>query len=396
MNQFYWPDAAATSQYLTDLTRYLASQGHDIEVVCGDSSYAQVAAEEEPPAKVHRISCLRFSSGMAPRMFSYASFFFGALWAGFRVPAPDVVVTLTTPPMLSVIGTLLKKFRGVKHFIWEMDLFPEALVDVGMAKPDSRMISLLGHIADWSRLRSDGVIALGSCMRRRLMDRGIPACKIHTAENWADGTQIRPLPPQESGPLTVLYSGNLGRSHDIDTILYAMQQLNSDPRFHFHFVGDGPRRKDVVDFSQKNGLANVSLAPYCPRDEISANLASGDIGLVTQRDSCSGTVVPSKVYGLLAAGRPILYIGPRDSTPAEIIRRFDCGWQIDCGDGEAVVELLRELDSNRHRITAAGARARTAFLEHYDLPQGVARICAIIAEPVAVPAPYVPPLAERV
>jgi colanic acid biosynthesis glycosyl transferase WcaI len=389
INQFFWPDGAATSQYLTDLTRFLAAQGHEVEVLCGDTSYARLdAGEEEPPAIVHRITCTRFGSGLPARLCSYASFFLGALWTGLRTPAADVVVTLTTPPMLSVIGAVLKRMRGFKHFIWEMDLFPEALVDVGLVKQNSWTVRLLGHIADRSRLHSDGVIVLGDCMRRRLLDRGIPASQIHVAENWADGTKIFPLPIHRQGPLKVLYSGNLGRPHDIETIMYAMERLKGDPLFHFQFVGDGARRKELVDFCQRNGIDNTSFAPYCRRDEMSGNLASGNIGLVTQREACLGTVVPSKVYGLLAAGRPLLYIGPRESTPAEIIRRFGCGWQVDCGNGQAVLELLKDLEADRDQISAAGERARIAFLDHYNLTQGVSRICNIIAEPVYAPAVY--------
>lgn len=389
INQFFWPDGAATSQYLTDLTRVLAAQGHEVEVVCGDSSYAQLEdAEEAPPVVVRRIRCSGFASGLLSRLCSYASFFVGALWTGLRVPDADVVVTLTTPPMLSVIGGVLKRARGVKHFIWEMDLFPEALVDVGLMKKDSWMVWLLGHISDWARLQSDGVIALGDCMRRRLVDRGIPASKIHVAENWADGSKIFPLPVHRHGPLKILYSGNLGRPHDVETIAYAIERLKDDPMFHFQFVGGGTRRKELADSCGKSGIANISFAPYCKRDEMSSNLASGDIGLVTQLDSCMGTVVPSKVYGLMAAGRPILYIGPRESTPAEIIRRFGCGWQVDCGNGQAVLELLKNLEAHRDEIAAAGARARIAFLDHYDLPQGAGRICSIISESVYTPATY--------
>jgi len=389
INQFFWPDSAATSQYLTDLTRFLAAEGHQVEVLCGNSSYARLdEAEEEPPVAVHRIPCSKFGSGLAARMCSYATFFLGALWMGLRAPAVDVVVTLTTPPMLSVIGTLLKKVRGVRHYIWEMDLFPEALVDVGLMKQNSPMVRLLGHIADWSRLRSDGVIALGNCMRRRLVERGIPGSQIHVAENWADGRKIFPLPIRQSGPLTLLYSGNLGRPHDIDTIMHAMERLKDGSRFHFRFVGGGAQRKELEDFCRKDGITNTSFAPYCRSDEMSSNLASGDIGLITQREACLGTVVPSKLYGLLAAGRPILYIGPRESTPAEIIRRFRCGWQVDCGNGRAALELLQDLEANRDEIAAAGARARSAFLDRYDLPQGVARICNIIAAPVQAPATY--------
>src|SRR5580700_6089215 len=150
INQFFWPDAAATSQYLTDLARFLAAQGHEVEVLCGRSSYARLEdAGEAPPVVVHRMACSPFKHGLPARMCSYASFFMGALWMGVRMPAADVVVTLTTPPMLSVIGAVLKKLRHKKHFIWEMDLFPEALIDVGLVKQNSRMVRMLGEIADW-------------------------------------------------------------------------------------------------------------------------------------------------------------------------------------------------------------------------------------------------------
>jgi colanic acid biosynthesis glycosyl transferase WcaI len=284
-----------------------------------------------------------------------------------------------------MLGAVLKGLRFEKHFIWEMDLFPEALADTGLLNGNSWMTRLLGWFADYSRKRSDGIIALGDCMRQRLIDRGIPAAKIHVAENWADGKSIVPRPERRPGLLTVLYSGNLGRPHDADTILYAMKCLKDNPRFHFRFVGGGVRRKYVADFCARHAISNVSFAPHCRRDELSDNLTQGDIGLVTQRESCLGTVVPSKVYGLMAAARPILYIGPGESTPARIIRRFHCGWQVDCGKGPAVVDLLLSLEGNRNWIEEAGQRARHAFLDHYDLPQGVARICTIIAGPVCVP-----------
>jgi colanic acid biosynthesis glycosyl transferase WcaI len=383
INQFFWPDAAATSQLLTDLARFLAAQGHEVEVLCGRSSYALPNdAEQAPPVVVRRTPCSPFAPGLAARMRSYMSFYLGALWIGLRMAPADVVVTLTTPPMLPVLGAVLKKLRHKKHFIWEMDLFPEALVDVGLMGRDSRIIRVLGTIADWSRRRSDGVIALGDCMRQRLLDRGIPDSKIHVAENWADGRDIFPLPARRSGPLTILYSGNFGLPHDIGTILCAITQLKNNPRFHFRFVGDGPRRRALADFCDRHGIANTSFAPYCQRNEICQNLNSADIGLVTQRRSCVGTVVPSKVYGLMAAGRPILYIGPRESTPGDIIRRFGCGWQVDCGDGAALIALLKELEMDRERVIAAGVRSRLAFVEHYDLPQGVARICSIITAPI--------------
>lgn len=224
-------------------------------------------------------------------------------------------------------------------------------------------------------------------MRRRLMERGVPGSKIHVAENWADGKDFAPTPCHRGGPLTILYSGNLGRTHDVDTFLYAMNRLKNNPRYHFRFVGGGARRKEVADFCQRNGIMNVSSADHCRRQDLSQSLCEGDIGLVTQLDECLGTVVPSKVYGLMAAARPILYIGPRESTPARIIARFNCGWQVDCGAGAAMVDLLQSLESHRSLIADAGARGRASFLEHYDLPQGVARVSNIITGTTSVAQP---------
>ena len=380
INQFFWPDSAATSQYLTDLANSLAEQGHHVEVICGASAYASTGADgEAPPVVCHRIACAPFVKGAAGRMWSYLSFFAGAFRTAMDMPKSDVIVTLTTPPMLSILGTLLKGRRFEKHFIWEMDLFPEALAGVGWVRESSWIVRFLGWIADWSRRKSDGIIALGECMRRRLISRGIPASKIHVAENWADGRSIMPLPARRTGPLVLLYSGNLGRTHDINTILDAMESLKDNPRFHFRFVGGGPRRKELADRCSQKNITNISFAPYCRRDDLGSSLREGDIGLVTQRQECLGTVVPSKVYGLMAAGRPILYIGPRTSTSAEIVHRFHCGWQVDCGEGARVADLLQELEANRDLVIAAGIRGRRALVEHYDLPQGVGRICGIIS-----------------
>jgi colanic acid biosynthesis glycosyl transferase WcaI len=378
VNQFFWPDAAATSQLLTDVARHLAAQGHDVEVLCGESSYSGAeSADDRPPVTISRIPCWSFTRGKG-RLLSYATFFLGVLFKGLTVPRADVVMTLTTPPMLLVAGTVLQKLKHGRHFIWEMDLFPEALVDLGMLESRSWVVRLLGRISDFSRRRAERVIVLGDCMRRRLLARGISGDRIVVAENWADGRQIFPLPSAPAGPLTILYSGNLGLTHECETLMFAMDRLKHNSRFRFRFVGGGPQRASLEAFCQQRGIENVSFEAYCSREDLASSLAAGDVGLVTQRTSCVGTVVPSKVYGLMAAGRPILYIGPKESTAGQTVRRFQCGWQVDCGDGQGLVSLLQQLEADRDFVHAAGARAREAFLEHYDLHLGVARITRII------------------
>jgi len=335
--------------------------------------------DEPPPVAVRRIFCVPYVAGKLGRILSYGSFLVGCLWRGLWARKADLIVTMTTPPVLSIVGAVLQRKHQARHYIWVMDLFPEALVDVGIFRATSPVVRLLHFISDWSYRRADGIIALGECMRRRLADRHIPGHKLHVAENWADGREIFPIERKRSGPLHITYSGNLGLSHDIDTVLYAIRALKDDPRFHFRFIGGGQKQKLVQETCAMEGLRNVSFLAYCPRTRLAESLSEIDIGLVTQRTTSAGSVVPSKVYGLMAAGRPILYIGPPITTPFWIIERFRCGWQIDCGDGPGLVALLGELDAHSEMVVAAGARAREAFLKNYDRPQGVERICSLLA-----------------
>ena len=215
-------------------------------------------------------------------------------------------------------------------------------------------------------------------MKDRLVRRGIPAAQIQIAENWANGAAIQPQPrPGDMGELVLLYSGNLGLAPDIDTLCGAMLALRHEP-FRFLFVGGGNKRKIVSGFAQEHGIDRVEMRPYVSRDRLSEGLAAGDIGVVTQDDVCLGTVVPSKVYGIMAAGRPLLFIGPGSATPAHVIRRHGCGWHVPVGDVAGLTALLRHLSANHHEVTEAGDRARAALVEHYDLPLGIGRIARIL------------------
>jgi colanic acid biosynthesis glycosyl transferase WcaI len=377
MNQFFWPDSAATSQLLTDVARRLHDDGHEVDVICGSSGYAAAEEGERPDVQIHRVGSVRFSRGMLDRLLSYANFYALAAWKSLTVRRPDVVLTLTTPPLLSVLGSLVQAVRGSRHVIWEMDMYPDVAVDLAYFRAGGVLDRTVGWIADASRRRADRIIALGECMRDRLMARGVPAGKIAIVHNWADGEAIRPA--HKTGhldKLVVLYSGNLGLAHDIGTIAGAMRRLRSDARFVFMFVGSGGRREELARQSAADGVTSLELRPYVARAGLGQQLAEGDIGLVTQIDSCCGSVVPSKAYGILAAGRPVLFIGPAQSTPARIIRRFGCGWELRCGEDAALAELLQRLANNPQQVLEAGQRARRALEQHFDLPYGTAAIAA--------------------
>jgi colanic acid biosynthesis glycosyl transferase WcaI len=400
LNQFFWPDSAATSQLLTDLANSLAAAGHEVTVISSDKGgYAAAAdCENAPSVTIRRVKSLRFARARAGRILSYLSFYSAAALKGLALPTQDLVVTLTTPPLLSLLGTLIKTFRGSRHFIWEMDLYPDVAVDLHYLKPGALAERFIGALADLSRSHADGIIALGECMKERLIARSISEAHIFVADNWADSRSIVPMTrPGDPEKLMLLYSGNIGLAHDFDTLLGAMEELRDEPAFRFLFAGNGSRRQEVEDYVAQHRLDSVEWRPFVPRQKLGESLAAGDIGLVTQKPACCGSVVPSKVYGLLAAGRPILFVGPARATPARIIRRFQCGWHVEAGDVRGLTTLLRHLAQHRDEVVLAGQRARQCLLDHFDLPLGVARVSAILTGQLtpspALPAPQLVPTA---
>jgi len=382
INQFFWPDTAPTGRLLLDVTRAVEAQQIQMTAICGAIGYGSPDDEAGddspyPHVRILRPSNTRFSRDVVGRVLSYASFLAGAVVAGFRVGRPDTVVTLTTPPLTSVFGRMLKLTRGCRHFIWEMDVYPDIAVDLGTLKARSMLTCIIGALADWSRRNADGIIVLGEDMKARLIARDIPEHKIHVAENWADGAEITPA-PFPGGPLVVHYSGNFGLAHDVDTISAVVERYANDARFRFVFAGGGIRHVHLKKLCDQRGILNVTFRPYSSRTALSASLGEGHLGLVTQLPQTCGSIVPSKTYGIMAAGRPILFIGPYEATPARLSRRFQCGWQVDPGDSAGLADLLERLHSERELIFDAGGRARRAFEQHFDRPVGAARIIKIL------------------
>lgn len=373
LNQFFWPDTAATGQLMADVCRAIAAQEGEPIAICGGSDYGVQDTIAPPPARVLRSSLVPFSRSPLLRLLSYGSYVAGSVWNSYRIKRPDVVVTMTTPPLLSVLGRMIKLTRGCQHYIWEMDIYPDIAVDLEVLHRDSIVAGLIGFLADWSRRNADGIIALGDDMKARLIARGIPEDRIYVAENWADGSEIAPQSFPE-GPFVVHYSGNFGLAHDVETIAGAMDRLRNDSRFSFVFAGGGPRREYLKNYCKEHGIENVTFRPYCTRRELGSSLAEGHVGLVTQLPQTSGSVVPSKIYGIMAAGRPLLYIGPPDTTAAQKIERYDCGWRVDPGDIDGLVHLLYRLQADQDSVRKAGQRGREAFEQHHDLPIAVQRI----------------------
>jgi len=378
VNQYYAPAEAATAQLLTDLGEHLACEGHTVTVICSRRSYPDPAllypaAETLDGVRVVRTWTTGFGRGSAVgRMVDYVGFMVGAARRLLLERDVDVVISLTTPPLLATVGWVAARLRGARSLCWVMDIYPELAFVLGMLRRRSVVGRLLGVVGRATLLRADAVVALGETMARRLREEG--ARRVRVIHNWADGEAIRPRRPTDS-PLrrawdwgdrcVFLYSGNLGLAHEFDTLLAAAESLRDERNVLFAFVGEGPRLHYVEREVARRGLVNVEFRPHVSRESLGDSLTAADVHLVTLRDGIAGLVVPSKIYGILAAGRPTLYVGPDAGEVVEILRDGACGLRVAVGDDAALAEAIRRYASDVERRCAEGQRARRLFDERY-------------------------------
>jgi glycosyltransferase involved in cell wall biosynthesis len=374
LNQFFHPDLSATAQLATDLAEDLAARGHEVTVLAARGSYlgggAWSARERHRGVEIVRVwSTSLGKASTARRLVDYLSFFAAAAWRAMTLPRPDLVLTLSTPPMVASIGAALRVLRGVPFVYWLQDVYPELAIEFGVLRRGGLRARLFGAASGWIQRRADAVVVLGRAMAERVKAHGVPAARVHVVPNWADGASLSPLLPAENGlraelgladKKVVLYSGNMGRAHDLATLLGAAQALRHRADVVFLFVGAGAKRHEVEAASAVN--PSVRLLPYVPRERLRESLSCGDVHVVTQTAATVGLLEPSKLYGAMAVGRPVLFIGPAQGEAAATVERERIGVVVAPGDVAGAVSALERLLAD----TEFGPRARAAFERAYD------------------------------
>lgn len=381
VNQYYWPDHASTAQHLTDLVEALAAKGNECHVLCAQGRYKPGAPR--PPAfevrngvHVHRVPATSLGrKNTLFRMTDYLSFYARALWVGLTLARFDVVVTLTTPPIIGLIGTLLRRLKGSRHVFWSMDLHPDASLALGRMSRRNPVVAWLAWLSDLVYRQADKVVVLGPYMADRVLAKGVRPERVATIPVWSRRDEIYPLPraghPLRAalgleGKFVAMYSGNLGLAHATAEFLEAARRLRDRDDLVFLFVGDGPRMAEVKAAQAAEGLANVRFLDYFPREQLHASLSVADAHLISMRSEMTGIVVPGKLYGVMASGRPAVFVGPAHCETADTIRQAGCGLTVRLGDADGLVEALTSLAADEPSAAAMGERGRQAFLRGHE------------------------------
>jgi glycosyltransferase involved in cell wall biosynthesis len=395
INQYYWPDHASTAQHLSDLAESLAAEGHECHVLCGQGAYRPgaeplAATEIRNGVHIHRVPTTSLGRrSTLTRMIDYLSFYARAVVKAFRLPRFDVVVTLTTPPIIGLIGTLLRRVRRSQHVYWSMDLHPDASLALGRMSIANPVVAALAWLSDSVYRQADRVVALGPYMADRVLAKGVRKERLVHVPVWSRSDEIYPI-HRTGHPLRAslgigdefiaMYSGNLGLAHAFEEFLEAARRLRERKDIVFLYVGHGPRLAEVVNAQRSEGLENIRFLDYFPRDQLHASLSLADVHLISLRREMTGIVVPGKLYGAMASGRPALLVGPEHCEPADTIRRTKCGMTVRQGDVAGLVDALLRLAGDRDLVEEMGARGRTAFLLQHERVRCCARWSRLIAE----------------
>lgn len=382
VNRFFHPDESATSIMLTDLVRDLAQQeGWQQHLVTSNARYAvneAAAAHPVPGVAVHRIPALGSNNNsLLVRLVNFVLFYAGAFFHLLRhVRRDDVVVTLTDPPLVGVVGAFVARLKGAHLVHWVQDIFPETASRLGFAKEGGLLDRVLRHFRNSSWRRASVSVAIGENMRDYLASNQVDRSKVRVIQNWAGDEAIRPVDSADNelrrtweygqAQCVIGYSGNLGRAHEIDTKIAAMRRLqHSGPDgLRFLFIGGGARQDDLRTAAAEMPQGFVSFRPYQPMEMLAESLSVPDVHWISLQPQLEGLIVPSKLYGALAVGRPVVFIGDANAEVARLIAEGECGASFIPGEDEALADYLAELATDSVRRRQLGENAR-AYLEQH-------------------------------
>ena len=402
LNQTFYPDVMATGQYLSELAAALAERGHEVTVVTGRRAYDQpdklfAARETWRGVNIFRVASTRFGKRAKwHRAVDFASFILSSCVRLLCLPRHDVVLALTTPPLISFIGAWRAKLWRAKFCYWVMDMNPDEAIAAGWLNADSFTAKMLERMSRFSFRRASWIIALDRFMRDRIVAKGIAPEKIAVLPPWSQDQDVRfddagreRFREQHglAGKFVVMYSGNHSPVHPLDTLLAAAEQFADDASIVFAFVGGGSEFKRVQRWAAENSqIANrksqILCLPYQPLAQLSASLSAADAHVVVMGEAMLGLVHPCKIYNMLAVGAPVIYLGPQPSHVTEILAApgAEHPWiSVRHGEGDLLAARIRQLRQRAAaRQTPTGLTA--AFAKNVLLSQLITGLEKLVAD----------------
>jgi glycosyltransferase involved in cell wall biosynthesis len=388
LNQYYWPGVEATAHLLSELCGALTEE-FDVTVVTG------MVQEAGPPGRfVHegveilRVRSTAFDrSRLSLRAINYLTYLWQSLAEGLRARPPDLVLCMTDPPVIADVALVVARRFRVPLVVVSQDVFPEVAVE--LKRLDSTVLVAALRLAIRFYLeRAERVVAIGETMRRRLEGKGADPDRVVVIPNWVDTTALAPRPrdnpwAHEHGfddRFVVMHSGNIGHAQNLDALIRAGTFLRDLDRLLIALIGGGARRDELKRLTHTLEVDSVVFMGYQPRELLPESLSSADVHVVGLARGLSGYVVPSRLYGILSAGRPVIVAADADSETAQVVERVGCGVVVPPGRPELLAEQIRRAYRGELDLEAMGARGREYVVAEADRGVAVDRYRRLLRE----------------
>lgn len=334
LNQAFYPDVVSTAQHAGDLAQALVSAGHEVTVIASCRGYDDPKkrfGSRETWRGIHIIRVGATGLGKSAkwrRAADFATFMACCALRALIVPRVDVVIAMTSPPLISVLAALLVPLKARRFVFWCMDLNPDEAIVAGWLRKDSLNARLLSWLLRYSLRKAGAIIALDRFMKQRIEQKRIPGGKVIAISPWSHDDQVGFDPAGRDefrskhgldGKFVVMYSGNHSPCHPLDTLIEAARRLSDHPDIVFCFIGGGSEFRRLENYAEETGATNLRFLPYQPLEALAGSLSAADLHVVVIGNAFVGIVHPCKIYNVLAVGAPFLYIGPAASHVVDVV-----------------------------------------------------------------------------
>ncbi len=358
LSQVYSPDTPAVGQYMHEAARAIAERGHYVRVYTSSRGYEDPSKhfakyEVLDGVNIRRLPLSSFGKGsILIRLIGGISFTLQCLFRGLFTRNLQHIVVSTSPPMCPLAAVVINMFRGTPITYWVMDLNPDQMIELGKASPTSLQVRIFDWLNRQILRRAQTVIALDRFMAERLNRKVKIANKLVVFPPWPLEDHVEPVPHTENpfrkehglaGKVVIMYSGNLSIASPVDTLLEVAKRVTDLPNLLFLFIGGGLLKKQLDDLIEREQPANIRTLPYQPIENLRFSLSAADVHLVAVGEKIVGICHPCKVYGSMAAARPILSLGPAECHVSDILAQGEIGWAIHHGQVENAERVIREI-----------------------------------------------------
>jgi glycosyltransferase involved in cell wall biosynthesis len=389
LNQYYWPGVEATAHLLTELCEALAAD-FDVTVVTGvlRGFDAKPGRATRNGVEIVRVRSTTFDRArLSLRAANYATYLVGSLLEAVRVERPDVVMCWTDPPMIATVGLAVARRKGAPLLVVSQDVFPEIAVQLRRLE-NPPLVALLRFLVRMYLKRADRVVAIGETMAERLVSKGVARNRLDVIPNWVDTNVLVPAPRDNLwarehefvGRFVVMHSGNVGHAQNLDALIRASTYLRDLDDLRIEIIGTGARYGEISTLAWRLEADAVHFDGYQPRETLSQSLGAADVHYVGLASGLAGFVVPSRLYGILAAGRPVLVAADPDSETARVVERIGCGVVVAPDRPEQIAAAIRRMRNGEYDLAGMGSRARQAVVAEAAKHVAIGRYKTLLEE----------------